>query len=363
MKRCICFLLLLACSQISLAQEEDSVQQEKKTFAIYPALGYAPETHWTYGAIAFLVFEDKTEDGFYRPSSLTPYAIYTSKNQILTKTDLDLYLKSGLNIYSEVRFFNFPDNFYGIGNGTDPDIVEKFTNNFFRMNGRVAKPFSDNLFAGIYYDFQYNNIKDLISGGLMETIGPEGKNGGRTMGLGPGMKYDSRNSTLYPTDGKLFNAGITVFSKAFGSEYDYSLLLLDYRQYFEFLGPKNIVAFQFRTQLTTGDDIPFYKLPSIAGDRRLRGITHKNLYRDKQSMYFQVEGRQDLFWRFGGVIFAGVGHVFESFSNFDVHEFRYVYGLGGRFQAMRDQQLNIRMDLGFSQDGQKAFFLSVREAF
>lgn len=350
-------------SLLSRAQENDSTVYEAKNFAVYPVLGFAPETRWSFGAIAFFVFEDKIDDGYNRPSSVTPYAIYTSKQQVLLKSEFDFYFKSGLNFNSEVRLLNFPDNYYGLGNDTNPNVVETFTNNFFRLNGRVAKPVNESLFVGLYYDLQYNKIKIDSIGGMLEEDMPIGVNGGRNMGLGPGMQYDSRNSTLYPTQGKLFNAGITFFSRAFGSEYDYTLFLIDYRQYFEFLGPKNILAFQFKSELTAGDNVPFYKLPAIAGDQRLRGIQHKNLYLDKQSMYFQVEARQDLFWRFGGVLFAGVGHVFDSFSNFDAHEFRYVYGLGGRFQAMRDQKLNIRLDLGFSQEGQSAFYLSVREAF
>ncbi|MFY0625920.1 MAG: BamA/TamA family outer membrane protein [Reichenbachiella sp.] len=363
MKNILRFVFFIFLSHSMKGQEVDTLKQEPKKFAIYPALGYSPETHWNFGAIAFFVFEDQVEDEYHRPSSITPYAIYTSKHQILTKVEFDMYLRTGMNVNTEVRYLSFPDNYYGIGNETTPDSVELFNNNFFRLNGRIAKPFSGNLFAGLYYDFQYNSVSSSIENGMLDTDMPIGENGGRNMGLGPGMQYDSRNSTLYPTSGKLFNAGITFYSRIFGSEYDYTSFLLDYRQYFELLGPKNILAFQFRTELTAGSEIPFYKLPAIAGDQRLRGIEHRNLYIDQQSMYFQVEARQDLFWRFGGVVFAGVGEVFDSFSNFNTENLKFVYGLGGRFQAMRDQKLNIRLDLGFSHEGQHAVFLSVKEAF
>lgn len=357
-----CFFLLCPLIQI-WAQEQDSVV-EKTKFAIYPAVGYAPETGYNIGAIAFLVFNKKKQNhSFHRPSSITPYVIYTSNKQVLLKSDFDIYFDNGLNVNLEARFFDYPDYYYGIGNDTDPDIRELYSDKFVRFQGKVMKPFNSKVFAGLLFDLQYNSIQQVPEGGLLETQQPIGLEGGFNMGIGPGLQYDTRNSVLYPTNGRLINAGITLFSKVFGSEYVYANYLIDYRQYFEFLGPKNVVAFQFRANLSSGEDIPFYKLNPMGGGGRLRGIEHKNLYRDRQSLYFQVEGRQELFWRFGGVIFAGVGQVFDGFGDMRADQIRFVYGLGGRFRAIKDEKLNIRLDLGFTDNGQHAFYLSVREAF
>ena len=115
--------------------------------------------------------------------------------------------------------------------------------------------------------------------------------------------------------------------------------------------------------MASGGDIPFYKLKAIGGGSRLRGVEHRNLYKGRQSVYFQVEGRQELFWRLGGVLFAGVGQAFDTFDTFSADNYRAVYGIGGRFRALKDEKLNIRMDLGFTDNGQHAFYLSVREAF
>jgi len=360
----LCILPILGC----LGQKNDTLITEiKKTkIAIYPAIGYTPETKLNLGVIGFFVFNKGNEEGhsYYRPSSFTPFIIYTTNGQFLLNADWDNYFKNGTNLNLVVRYFNFPDFYYGIGNDTDPNIKEQYTNNFFRMEGRLMKPLNSKIFAGVLFDFQANNIKKIVEGGLLATDQPTGIEGGRNMGIGPAFAYDTRNSTLYPTKGKFFQAGLTFFGSTLVGEYNYTRYLFDYRQYFEFLGPKNIVAFQFRADLTSGRDIPFYKLNTIAGGGRLRGFAHKNLYRDRQSVFFQVEGRQHLFWRFGGVVFAGVGSVFNSFEQeFKSEYVRFVFGFGGRFQAIKDEKLNIRMDLGFTDNGQSAFFLSVREAF
>ena len=39
------------------------------------------------------------------------------------------------------------------------------------------------------------------------------------------------------------------------------------------------------------------------------------------------------------------------------------YGIGGRFQALKEQSLNIRLDLGFTNNGQSAIYFSIKEAF
>ncbi len=360
----IVFLLLIF--QLNAAYcQKDSTKTITSSVSVFPALSSSPEIGFGFGAIGFLVLNDKSKKAnkFYRPTSISPYIVYTTKNQLLTRFDVDIFLHNGININGNLRYLDFPDMFYGLGNQTKSDIVEQFTNQFVRINGRIMKPKNEHLFIGLLYDIQFNNILLESNTNSLFTQDIVGRAGGRNIGIGPSMLWDTRNSTLYPTTGKFLNIGLTTYSKLLGSEYSYTSFLLDYRKYFELFGPKNILAFQFRTQLNTDSDIPFYKLNQLGGGIRLRGIEHKNLYMSKQSAFLQVEARQELFWRFGGVLFAGLGEVFDSFSSFNTENIRYVYGLGGRFQALKDEKLNIRMDLGFTDNGQRAFYLSVREAF
>ncbi|WP_176214799.1 BamA/TamA family outer membrane protein [Reichenbachiella faecimaris] len=351
-------------SFVGWAQGEDSVKEKRIKFAIYPAVGYSPETKVNIGTIAFFVFNTKSKNpNFHRPSSVTPYVVFTTNKQILVKSDFDLFFGNGMNLNMEARGFDFPDNFYGIGPDTDPNISEIYTDKYIQFKGSLYKPVTPQWFGGLNFDFQYNKIDGVVDEGLLEVDRPVGLVGGRNMGLGPGFRNDTRNSTLWPTHGRFINVGATFYGKAFGGEYNYVNFLADYRQYFKFLGPKSVLAIQFRMDMTSGDDIPFYKLNKIGGGGRLRGVEHRNLYRDRQSVYFQIEARQELFWRFGGVIFAGVGEVFDGFGDFSSHKLRAIYGLGGRFRALKDEKLNFRMDMGFTDNGQHAFYLSVREAF
>ncbi|UXP32558.1 BamA/TamA family outer membrane protein [Reichenbachiella agarivorans] len=363
MRNSLFTIALLFLALVSKGQESDSAKNTTKKFAIYPALAYSPESKLNIGAIAFIVLDRPTsQSGYYRPTSITPYLVFTTNKQILFKSEFDFYTKRGINIGLISRLYKYPDSYYGIGNDTSPDSTERYDNNYLQLEGRVLKPHNANLFYGLVYDIQFNDIMP-IEGGMLDADDPNGVHGGRNIGIGPAASYDSRNSTLYPTEGKYITASINLYSKAIGSQFNYVKYSFDFRHYFELLGPKNILAYQFKADLSSGTDIPFYKLNFMGGDNRLRGFDHQNLYRDRQSMYFQVEARQELFWRFGGVIFAGVGEVFDTFSNFNTDNVRFVYGLGGRFQAIKDKKLNIRADLGFSDNGQYGVYLSVREAF
>ena len=358
-------LLLITILFQELKAQSDSTKTKTTSLAFYPAPASSPETGFMMGVIAFLVMKDKEAEGnkFYRPTSISPYFLYTAKKQVLTALDIDVYTKTGLNINTIIRYFNFPDFYYGIGNKTNPDFKELYTDRFFRATGRVMKPLNENLFVGMLYDMQHNNIRKIIDGGELQSDAPIGIKGGRNMGIGPGMVLDSRNSTLYPTSGTFLNAGITLFSKAFGSEYNYASYVVDYRKYMKLLGPKNILALQFNANLSSGTDIPFYKLAKLGGDDRLRGIAHKNLYIDRQSYFLQAEVRQELFWRFGGVLFAGMGDVAPGIGDFSLRDTRFVVGAGGRFQALKHEKMNIRLDIGFTDNGQASFYMSVREAF
>ena len=364
--RIVCIVIFsMSILNLNLEAQSDSTKTKTTSLAFYPAPASSPETGFMMGVISFLVIKDKESEGkgFYRPTSISPYFLYTAKKQVLTAIDVDAYLKNGLNINGIVRYFNFPDFFYGIGNQTDPEIKELYTDRFFRLTGRVMKPRGKSMFIGLLYDLQHNEIRDVVADGELETSKANGLYGGANMGIGPGMLRDTRNSTLYPTSGSYTNLGVTIFNKALTGAYNYTSILVDYRKYMELLGPKNILALQFRANFTSGDEIPFYKLSKLGGDDRLRGIAHKNLYIDRQSYFLQAEVRQDLFWRFGGVLFAGMGDVAPGIGDFRLRDTRFVVGAGGRFQALKHEKMNIRIDLGITDNGQTAFYMSVREAF
>jgi outer membrane translocation and assembly module TamA len=93
----------------------------------------------------------------------------------------------------------------------------------------------------------------------------------------------------------------------------------------------------------------------------LRGYP-KNRFRDKHFLATQAEYRFPIFWRFGGVAFAGVGDVFETTSDLRADRLKYSIGTGLRFLMNPKERLNIRFDYGIGREGGYYYF-SVTESF
>ncbi|WP_370087659.1 BamA/TamA family outer membrane protein [Ekhidna sp.] len=346
---------------ISLAQEQDTVA-DKGSFAIFPAISYAPETDLQLGAVGIWVLKnaDNSQSTFQRQSTITPYFVYTLKKQSIAVVNLDYYFHEGQNLNTAIRYYNFPDSYYGIGNDNDPDVSEQYTNRFVQLEGQFLHPLNEKIFVGGAFDAHFTSIRKVIPEGLLETQNPNGADGGNLFGFGPAFRYDTRDYTIYPTSG-YFIASRLVFNLV--GDFNYTTYIADFRKYMKIVNEDNILAFQFRSQFTMGTDAPFYKLPQLGGDERLRGIANASLYRDRQMMYTQVEYRRPLFWRFGMTVFAGVGDVAYDLDDFSLSEFKYIAGIGGRLAIMPDRKLNARLDIGVGRGGQTGIYIGISEAF
>lgn len=357
------FLFLFNVGQLSA--QTDSTHVKKVNFSVYPVFGYQPETSFAFGVISFIVYDNNQHqpNDYYRPSTISPYFLYTLNNQMLIAVDFDLFFRNNIYLDIKPRYYKFPDFFYGVGNENEIEQEEMYTNEFQRVDGRVMKFINQKWSAGLRFDVQNNNLHDFDEDGQLIRGGVFGTEGGPNIGLGPTFQLDTRDNILYPSSGIFARVEINFYSKSLGGNFSYTNYLIDFRKYLSIKSEKNILAFQAAANFTSGDLVPFYKLQKVGGDSRLRGIENANLYLDKQSFWMQAEYRRKLFWRLGGVAFAGIGDVASGMDKFQFNELKYVVGLGGRFQALKDEKLNLRLDAGIGRGGQYAFYLSVKEAF
>ena len=360
MKRLLFGLMGLFLSFSGFSQEAEELPKRKMSWSAFPALASQPETGFQFGASGGFTWSDPdTTKAFSRPSSLTPFFLYTVRNQIISGLTLDYFFRDGKNLQFNPRFFLFPDRFFGIGNDTDPDLFETYTHRFFQVRGQYSIPVSEKLFYGIFFDIQDSHLQELETGGFLETGELDGSNGGFQAGAGPAIRLDSRDNTIYPTSGYFVNFR-TLFS--YIGDFSYSNLTLDARRYFGWNDGRDVLAIQAFGSFNAGK-IPFYKLPQLGGDAALRGITNASVYRDDQMMYSQVEYRRYLFWIVGATAFVGVGDVAPTLGDFRLGDFKYAGGMGLRFQVVKDERLNIRFDYGLARGNQSAFYVSILEAF
>ena len=355
----IWFLLLLPISL--LGQNIDSLQ-DPVDIGIYPALAYTPETDLSFGVFALFILKNKNNNYRYTPNLISPKIIYTLNNQSILTLDGSLFTEKNGRLDTKIKYSNYPDYFFGLGNTNDPNTKELFKRQFISTQGFVMKEITSNLYAGVLFDFDYSILRNLIPNGLLSKENPSGLRGGYSVGTGIGLTFDNRDHILYPRKGKFIQIGTRWYGSMIGSDYQYQHFFFDYRQYERFFSDQRVLAFQLSGQFNQGN-IPFYKLSKLGGKDYLRGIDNTNLYTAQNSFYAQIEGRQHLFWRLGGVLFAGVGDVFDYLKALNIEGLKFNYGIGGRFQALKEQSLNIRLDIGFTQNGQSAIYFSVKEAF
>ena len=125
--------------------QSDSTEQTKVNFSIYPVFGYQPETRFAFGLISFIVYDvnGHKENEYYRPSTISPYFLYTFNNQMLIAIDFDLFFRNGHYLDIKPRYYKYPDFFYGVGNNNVIENEEIYTNEFQRVDGRFMKFFNE----------------------------------------------------------------------------------------------------------------------------------------------------------------------------------------------------------------------------
>ncbi|HEX9620629.1 MAG TPA: hypothetical protein VF989_10860, partial [Polyangiaceae bacterium] len=103
------------------------------------------------------------------------------------------------------------------------------------------------------------------------------------------------------------------------------------------------------------------QLAMLGGDELLRGY-FLGRYRDENLGALETEYRFPLYWRFGGVAFAGAGQVADGLEDLGGEPTRWAVGAGLRFSLNDDEHLNLRLDFGVG-PGTHGIYVTAREAF
>jgi hypothetical protein len=360
-------LKLYPCVSRANALYEDSANVKSNrriSFGAYPAIGYKPETSLLVGAVGLIVLRQKPNvyRRFLRPTTIWPYVFYTFKKQFLSYLHIEMYPNNKYYFNGTLKYWNYPDLFFGTGNNTT-GANELYTDRITRFEGKFSRIINGDFLAGIAFQFQNNNLLDIIPNGFLDSASVTGKSGGNVFGIGPQLRFDNRDNTLYPTRG-FFIESFAIFNPDWKiNNYHFNQFSVDFRTYTSIVNNKNILALQAYFISNGGGSIPFYFLAKLGGEQSLRGIEHENRYTDKNAFYIQAEGRRHLFWRFGGVFFTGIGEVSNNIRDFAMTSLKFIYGIGIRYQPLKNEKINIRFDAGKGPDKQYALYFSLNEAF
>jgi Omp85 superfamily domain len=345
-------------AKAAVAAEEP--EKPDSGWAGLPIVTYAPETELALGAFGSHFFRIGESTASSRPSSVSAVVLYTFRNQLITELIPELYWNSDhTHLWTKFDYRRYPNRLWAIGPNSPNDSEEPYTENRWRWQARMGQMLKRPLFLYGHVRLIQMTLEDEEPGGLLATDQVPGAAGGLTFEFGPGFAWDTRDHALVPHRGAYYDFRLLTSQPALGSAYEYTTLTLDLRQYLPVM-PGHTVAGNFYIALQDGQ-APFYLIPQLGGSERLRGYL-EGRFRDNTLMLAQVEYRLPLIWRFGGVVFAGVGNVARTFREFGNSVPKWSLGGGLRFLLNADEKLNLRADFGFGRDT-FGFYINAGEVY
>ena len=346
----------------------DADTGRSSSFLPLPVLGYSQETGIEFGALSLYSFYTDRSDTITRASRLTGVATFTTKSQSNFQLKSDIWSPGNKYHYtSEVRYKNFPFNFYGIGNETFNANEDRITQKLFKINAGVEKRIGKITYTGLYASYESYRFTDKAAAGIF-TTDPliVDRDGGQVLFFGISQIIDNRNSNTYTTRGSYLKLSYSYAPDFFSNtDFDGGMFKADLRA-FKSLSKKAVIGINGLYQTIGNGSTPFYLLTQLGNDEMMRGY-YTGRYRDENLLAMQAELRLRLNPRLGFVGFAGTGTVYSS-GNFRATDLKPSLGGGFRYFFDVEKGLSIRMDYAVGErrpgeERQKGFYLSLGESF
>jgi len=361
-------ILLLFCifqtKAVAQILQRDSTKKKEGIF-ILPLIYYTPDTRFAAGAMGVYYFRTGKNESDSLPITRLSYikllADYTQNRQLDIWSAWNIFTdKERFLFKGDLRYRNFPDRFYGVGNNTLQSQVEFYSYDFVSAKFLALKNLGYQAFWGLdyqfsyQYNFKYDQNSQLLKNGLVT-----GYDGGLASAFGLVFTFDTRDNVVNAHNGFLLEASSYFNKPVFGSDFSYNNINLTFNRYIS-LKPNHVLAFNTVANFNT-NGVPFIEMAKVGNDDILRGYA-RNRFRDLNYIASQAEYRFPLWKRVGGVLFAGAGDVFRTTSDLKWELLKYTYGGGLRFAINKAERLNVRFDYGFGR-GEQSFYITLTEAF
>ena len=332
-------------------------------FKIFPVpiINYTQEAGTTIGLSKFNAFHPVKKDTISLPSKISGLVSFSSAGRIKVAISNDFLLEENKYvILSRFYYIKQPDYLLGIGNDVSIDDIEKVTTERIKFNTNALIRVKNNLYVGIAFDItDYIEVETDSTSFLIEDM-VTGLEGGTDVGLGAAVVLDSRDNRYNAHSGMFIKSSFLIFNKSLGSAYQFNKLELDVRKYFS---PwlNHVIAIQ-ATATSLHGDVPFYDLALLGGANKMRGY-YEGALRDNVLVDSQVEYRMPVWKIFGIVGWLGTGRVADDYSNLSIDGFWLSYGGGLRIKVDSENDINLRIDMGYGPNGINGLYINFAEAF
>jgi len=357
-------ILLIAIITPALCEETgaggDPEPGVKSSFVFFPILFYTPETKFGAGASFVYYFRSAGVDSTDRPSTISPFLIYTQENQIVATLGTDIYWNDDINrLVLGIGYVNFPSSFYGVGPNTTDSMVEDYTPETFLFDAGFYRRVKSSIRLGLRYEFRHSSILEREEGGLLDPGTIPGSRGGDVSGMGCSVSWDTRDNVFYPSGGSYYHTSAVFFDDKIASDFAFNRYFVELRKYIS-LGPSSMLAFRGAGHFSSGV-APFQMMATYGGQNQGRGF-YGERFRDKHSLVAQTEFRWRILKRWGLVLFGGAGAVAHELDAFELDEAKPSGGFGIRYLYNADEGINVRLDFGFAKDS-SGVYITAGEAF
>lgn len=337
---------------------------------ILPIVLYSPETALMLGGgtLTLLDLEGARLD---RPSSFSLFGIYTTNQQLVLAAAYELRGRDDRHVVQQiVRFVDWPDRFYGLGNrlnkgiqvggrGNSPRSYLNFTDRYLQLETEYLYQPLKAIYVGMGHHLRWSRADDIESTEQSELLRAlRGTQPLRWSGFMPILAYDTRDRLFWPSSGLFLRGDAFLYRRLTGSDFDGTFYRLDGRAYGQPLKGQ-VAAARFTLQRATGD-IPFQRLPALGGPDLFRGWYLGRL-RDRALVCQQFEWRSELSHSMAVVSFVSAGRVAPTLASLTPAELRYAGGVGYRYALDIEQRAHLRLDLAYGAGFE--FYFQFKEAF
>jgi len=328
-----------------------------------PIVMKTPETKFGVGAAMSFTFRTSISqpDSILRTSNIQTLGLYTTRGQTIAGLDGVIYFPSEnyiLRLHGSYSYF--PDYFWGIGNNTPKNHMERYTYQQAYFFPQLLKRVHKNWYVGLTVEYQ--RLFKLVhqqNESLFETEHVRGQNTSTIPGIGGIITWDSRDNAFSSTKGCFFEVSATTFNSALLSNFTYNNFIIDARKYLKTWRGQT-VAFQAYGNFNKGQ-VPYLSLAALGGGMIMRGY-YSGRFRDNNLVAVQGEYRIPIVGRFGIVGFVAIGEVSHCLNQINFYNLKCAAGGGLRIALKKDERLNLRLDYGVARNS-SGLYLLVSEAF
>lgn len=330
--------------------------REKIDFTFAGGPSYSKTTSLGIAALAAGLYRLDRTDSITSPSNVSVFAnVSITGFYSVGMFGNNIFSKNKQRLSYNVTFASAPRDFWGIGyDNALHNEVSTYSEKRIMIDARYLHKVLPNTFVGGLVNFDYTrgirfSKPEYLDGENSQYV---------ATGIGAIVEYDSRDFIPNPFKGVYVSFRETCFPKALGNCGRALWQTTFTADAYQRVWKDCILAVDLFAEFNS-DGTPWPMLARLGDNQRMRGY-YLGRFTDNNMITFQVELRQRIWRRIGGVVWGGAGNVFHTFRDFQWNQTLPNYGLGLRWELKK--RVNVRLDYGFGKET-NSFLLSINEAF